>query len=149
MEERLLQCYLKYMKDRPKSYRIADYLKILMIPILLWLFALLLTVPSLAFSTTRPTISLLCFAFQYFFVCLMSVYCNRFNIRNSVASFENYRLHCEDLARWLRSECNVDPVSEIVQEMIPKIECMAEEKTTEGEEERETGEEDLYPDVSE
>ena len=59
LEERLLQCYLKYMKDRPKSYRIADYLKILMIPILLWLFALLLTVPSVAFSTARATISLL------------------------------------------------------------------------------------------
>ena len=144
MEERLLQCYLKYMKDRPKSYMIEDYLKILMIPILLWLFALLLTVPSLAFSTTRPTISLLCFAFQYFFVCLMSVYCNRFNIRNSVASFENYRLHCEDLARWLRSECNVDPVSEIVQEMIPKIECMAEEKTTEIERMKSRTEKFLY-----
>lgn len=39
---------------------------------------------------------------------------------------------------------NVDPVSEIVQEMIPKIECMAEEKTTEIERMKSRTEKFLY-----
>ena len=56
LEERLLQCYLKYLKDRHKSDKILDFIRMLIIPMLLWLVALLLTVPSLAFSATHPYI---------------------------------------------------------------------------------------------
>ena len=69
---------------------------------------------------------------------------NRFNIQNSVASFENYRQHCEELARWLRSKCKIDPESVIMQEMIPKIECMAEEIKTEREKKESRTEKILY-----
>jgi len=124
LEERLLQCYLKYLKDSHKSDKILDFIRMLIIPMLLWLVALLLTVPSLAFSATHPYITLFCFALQLFFIYSMREYVNRFNIQNSVASFENYRQHCEELARWLRSKCKIDPESVIMQEMIPKIECM-------------------------
>ena len=61
-----------------------------------------------------------------------------------VASFENYRQHCEELARWLRSKCKIDPESVIMQEMIPKIECMAEEIKTEREKKESRTEKILY-----
>lgn len=144
MEERLLQCYLKYLKDRHKSDKILDFIRMLIIPMLLWLVALLLTVPSLAFSATHPYITLFCFALQLFFIYSMREYVNRFNIQNSVASFENYRQHCEELARWLRSKCKIDPESVIMQEMIPKIECMAEEIKTEREKKESRTEKILY-----
>ena len=48
-----------------------------------------------------------------------------------------------------KDEQNIFCSSLAINELVQRYRDDEEEKTTEGEEERETGEEDLYPDVSE